>query len=143
MREGRTPGGQAGGSRRGTGQSQRQQQSSRRVVFSQSGKVVGTIAGQVLRKSVDASRHFLRTPPAIAWDLSALEQARQNGTTHCEVRDRESGRLYIARLESFFAKGFRVERGYGQQLGLPLNQWEVREPGRPPVVQLSLFGDAA
>lgn len=138
-RESEAPGRPAGGNRRATRRSQRPGESSRRAVFSQSGRVVGTLAGQVLRKAVDASRHFLRTPPAIAWDLTALEEARQHGVTQCEVRDRESSRVYTARLEEFFTKGFAMDRGFGRQLALPLAYWRASEPGESLARQLSMF----
>lgn len=133
------PGGQAGGSRRETGQSQRQWESTNRTANSQSGKVVGTVSGEFLRKSVSASRHFLRTPPAIAWDLTALDDARQRGVTRCEVRDRESGRVYTTSLDAFYAKGVPIDRGFGRQLALPLAYWRVSEPGGSLVRQLSMF----
>ena len=90
---------------------------------------------------MNASHHFLHTPPAIAWDLTALEDARQRGVVRCEVRDRESGRVYSTSLEAFYAKGFQLDRGYGQQLALPLSYWRVSEPGQPVAVQLSMFGE--
>ena len=44
-------------------------------------KVVGTVEGNTFSKTVDSSKHFLRTPPAIAFDELALSQAEEMGAS--------------------------------------------------------------
>lgn len=92
----------------------------------------------VLRKRVRGSVHFLRRPPAIAWDTVALEQARALGATRCEVRDVETGVVYVAPLDALDRYGFDLDRGHGLQRALPLDRWTVTEPGEPQAVQLAL-----
>ena len=45
-----------------------------RQVLTHSDRVVGIIQHGVLSKSVQGSRHFLRQPPAIAFDLAACRR---------------------------------------------------------------------
>jgi hypothetical protein len=72
------------------------------------GRVVGEIRGDVFRKVVSASKHFLHTPPAIANDLDVLTQARDAGARVVEIFDRESGRTYRASIARIWEKGFGV-----------------------------------
>lgn len=108
-------------------------------VRSASGRVVGTVSRRVLRKRVRAGEHFLHAPPAIAWDVRALLDARHLGATTTEVTDTDSGRTYSAALPLFWSKGIRLDRGHGEQLALPLPYWTVSSDGEPPVRQLELF----
>lgn len=102
------------------------------------GKVVAVLDGDVLRKTVAASLHFLRKPPSIAFDCSILDAARQAGVRRIEVLDRETDRTYTASLGDFERWGVSVNRGFGAQRALPLERWQVRRPGDG--VQLALFG---
>ena len=105
------------------------------------GKVVGEVVGDVLRKAVRGSVHFLRQPRAIAWDTCALEQAEDLGATRTEVLDTESGYVYAAPLAAFWRYGVRLDRGHGPPIALPLDFWTVTRPGERQAVQLSLFGE--
>ena len=105
-----------------------------------SGKMCAAIEGDTLRKTVLASKHFLRKPPAIAFDVAILDAARQAGVERVEVLDRESGRNYTATLADFDRFGVSLNRGFGVQLALPLARWQVRRPSDG--IQLSLFGGA-
>jgi len=110
------------------------------MVYSAAGQVVGEVRDGVLRKAVRKSIHFLHTPPAIAWDRCVLEEAERLGATRTEVVDLESGTVYSAPLSAFFRYGIRVNRGYGEQLALPLSRWACRREGGPR--QLALFEPA-
>jgi hypothetical protein len=105
------------------------------------GKVVGEVVDGVLRKSIRGSVHMLRQPTAIAWDLVCLEQAEALGATRTEVLDTETGTLYTAPLSAFWRDGIRLNRGFGDQVALPLDRWTVTRPGERVGVQLSLFGE--
>ncbi|NPV08053.1 MAG: hypothetical protein HPY83_08835 [Anaerolineae bacterium] len=133
------PGWQARGGQRNTDGGDRHPHSSGTPVRNQSGKVVGTVASGVLRKRVRAREHFLRTPPAIAWDVRTLLDAQHLGALATEVTDTDSGRTYSAPLGLFWSKGIRLNRGHGEQLALPLALWKVSDPGEPAVRQLGLF----
>lgn len=110
-------------------------------VYAANGRVVGEVRDQVLRKAVRASVHFLRVPPAIAWDVCALEQAEALGAVRTEVLDTETGTVYTAPLSAFWRDGLRLNRGHGEQIALPLVRWQVRQRGQPEAVQLCLFGE--
>jgi hypothetical protein len=79
---------------------------------------------------------MLRVPPAIAFDLSTLADAERVGAQSVEVFDTESGHAYRAAISTIRARGFRVSRGFGDQLALALHEWR-RDDGAE---QLSLFG---
>lgn len=88
-------------------------------------RIVGRVVGESFVKRAYASRHFLRKPPAIASDTDALERARQLGAKKVIVEDKESGKVYSAAIELVFEKGFRLDRGYNEQIALPLDKWVV------------------
>ena len=95
-------------------------------------KVVGHIEGDTFHKQVEGSRHFLRRPPAIAFDVSTLDDAEKKGAKHVCVTDKE----YHARMSTVRDKGFSMNRGYGNQIALPLTEWS---PTRVNVMQRSLL----
>jgi hypothetical protein len=111
----------------------------RRTFFNAFGQPVASLSGRTLRKKVRASRHLLRQPLAWAFDVSILEAARQDGAQVVEVVDTESRKIYQAPLIAFFLHGTRIDRGFGQQLALPLTFWRIETPGAR---QLKLFEEA-
>lgn len=103
------------------------------------GRIVGELAGDVLRKSAKRE-HMLRTPPAWAWDTSILDAAESAGARWTEIEC--DGLIYRATLADFKRYGFPINRGYGAQRGLALEYWHVRRKGEAPAaVQLTLWGD--
>ena len=72
---------------------------------------------------------MLRHPLAWAFDVSILEAARQDGAQVVEVVDTESRKIYQAPLIAFFLHGARIDRGFGQQIALPLALWHVEALG--------------
>ena len=101
------------------------------------GRIVGEIVNGVFSKSIDASKHFLRVPPAIANDLDVLAQAKERGARVCEITDRETGTTYRATIEKIWRRGFHVERGHGAQIALALSEWA--RDGEPTADQAKLF----
>ena len=101
------------------------------------GRVVGEVRGDTFYKSL-AARHFLQKPPAIALDLSSLNDVERLGVRYCEILDRDTGRVYRAAISTIRARGFRVSRGFGEQWALALAEW--RKDSEPAGEQLSLFG---
>jgi len=86
-------------------------------------KVVGIVRDGVFIKVVSASRHFLRIPPAIAFDVECILQAISNGATRVQVIDVETGFVYSADIKSIQANGFEFNRGFGRQIALVLKDW--------------------
>lgn len=87
---------------------------------------VGHVNGPYFIKHIRGSRHLLRTPPAICFDLESLAQAEEMGATHLAVEDTEAKRWYCLDIETARVKGFTMNRGHGEQLAVPLTAWEVK-----------------
>jgi hypothetical protein len=88
-------------------------------------KVVGKVIGDEFVKSVRSKRHFLEKPPAIAFDVESLDQARALGATRVKIIDLDTGTVYRVTIELIYSKGFHFNRGHGDQIGLTLNYWQL------------------
>lgn len=93
-------------------------------------RAVGYVCGNVFKKTITGSLHILRIPPALAFDVSSLDDAEKMGADRVEVTDRESGRVYAATIEFIRRNGFTVSRGFGAQIALPLAYFSI--DGQPP-----------
>jgi len=100
-------------------------------------KTFGIVQGDELRKSVFGSKHFLRKPPAIAFDKGALDRAEAAGAVRVRVVDQETGTVYSATIAHIRRAGLEIDRGWGTQLALPLESFVRQKPG--DAVQLDLF----
>lgn len=87
-------------------------------------KVVGRVYGETFVKEVHSSKHFLKYPRAIAFDISSLKAAWEAGARIVEVRDKDTRRVYRADIAYIRENGFCFDRGHGKQIGLPLYEWE-------------------
>jgi hypothetical protein len=101
-----------------------------------------------LTKEVRGSRHFLRKPPAIAFDAAGIDQAEALGAVRIVVDDLETGRRYSSSMETFRRLALDIDRGHGRQLALPLPFWQA--PGgatapesSPPTQTVLPFMEAA
>ena len=90
-------------------------------------KVVGNVDGDTLNKTLDSSKHFLRTPPAIAFDELALSKAKEMGATKIKVKDKRTGLEYHTSIVNLENRGFTFNRGFGDQIGLSLSEWSKNE----------------
>lgn len=97
-------------------------------------KVVGRVLGDTFQKTIRKD-HFLQKPPAIAFDIDSLYKAEQAGAVKVQVTDRDSGQIYSALLSLIRSKGFLLNRGYGDQIALPMHEWKCDDD----TVQLALF----
>lgn len=83
------------------------------------------LQGGVLSKTVRASVHQLRRPPA--W---AIQQ--EVWTVHMdeiqvvEIVDEETGKVYRTSAENFGRNARLINRGYGYQFALPLPFWNTQ-----------------
>ena len=98
-------------------------------------KVVGHVRHGVFSKSIVGSKHLLREPRAIAFDVSSLEDAQNAGAQMVRVRDTETEITYQTAISTIWKRGFQFDRGWGEQIALPLDKWS--QPGQPQ--QLPLF----
>jgi hypothetical protein len=108
-----------------------------KIIRAANGHVVGQVRGDVFCKTIKPN-HYLKKPPAIAFDICTLDDAEAAGATHVEVTDRESGLVYRASIAHIRAKGFEFDRGWGDQIGLHLSGWTKRQIGGP--IQLKMEG---
>lgn len=106
------------------------------MLISLGGRVVAQVIGHTLYRRVSATLHFLRRPPAIAFDVVVIAQAESVGATCAEVYATDTGDRYTADFATIRARGFILNRGYGQQIALPLTQWTKN--GVPPASPKSL-----
>jgi len=98
-----------------------------KAVFIKRGKVVGNVKGDTFYKRLSGSKHFLRRPPAISFDEKSLKKAYGYGAKRIVVHDKDTNKNYIANLYTVYEKGFKVDRGFGKQIALPLSFWNVEE----------------
>ena len=96
-----------------------------------SGKVGGVVFGDTLRKTIQGSKHLLRIPPAIAFEVEVVEAAQRKGVRRLEVVDTEGAVTYDAPLSDFLAYSFKLNRKFGEQRALPLERWRKTLPGNP------------
>lgn len=89
------------------------------------GRLVGEVRGSVFYKRVRGRTHFLQTPPAIAFDKRSLFDAEQAGARHVEILDTETGIRYRAPIRLLRQRGFTLDRGFGEQIALPMKHWTV------------------
>lgn len=95
-----------------------------RIPICVSGKTIGEVIDDVFVKRIKFSKHTLRTPHAIAFDVSTLDDAERAGATIAEIHDVETGHTYTATMELIRSKGFPVRRGFGNQWALTMNYWQ-------------------
>lgn len=96
--------------------------------------IVATVDGRTLYKKVNASKHFLQRPRAIGYDVSVLRDAEAAGAICTVVTDRETGTSYSTSIETIWEHGFRVCRGFGEQIALGMAHWSVN--GETPEAEL-------
>jgi len=77
--------------------------------------------------------HILRRPPAIAVQASVLEELEGLGAKGV-VTIMPNGRQLFATLEDFRRYGIAINRGFGEQVALPLKRWREQ----PAEAQLTL-----
>lgn len=97
------------------------------VVRNVNGHVVGRITKGTLRKNVKASKHMLHSPLGWAWDVSIIELAQLFGVVNVVIYDQEQDITYQAPLESYIKFGVKFNRGYGEQICLPLRFWQINQ----------------
>lgn len=110
--------------------------------YSESGKVIGSYVERGdghkwLVKNVSGKRHFLRRPPAIAYDKWTINDAQKKGVALLEVQDSDTGKKYICHITQFIAGCFTIDRGFGVQLALPMGKWnkaEEKQHGEQPTL---------
>lgn len=92
------------------------------------GKIlVGWVSDETFYKTILGSKHLLRRPRAIAFDVSTLEDAEEAGARFVDVKDNETGTIYRTHIKMIWLHGFKLNRGFGDQQALPLEYWLINE----------------
>jgi len=81
------------------------------------------VTGRTFYKEV-RDKHILKSPPAIAIQLSTFERLERLGIENVLVFNRDTGDEFLAPLGCFKTKGILIDRRYGKQIALPLKYWE-------------------
>lgn len=98
------------------------------AVYSTTGNVIGVVIDDTFHKRVNSSKHFLRKPPAIAFDERSILDAEKLGASKLMVHDKDTKRRYMASYKEFALNSFEVNRGFGKQQALPIAYWRVLDP---------------
>ncbi len=102
----------------------RKNMSEKKAVFIRSGKAVGSVINNIFFKKLDSRKHFLRKPPAIAFDVSSIEKAERYGASIINVYDTHKKVIYTAKISTLNKNGMKLNRGFGNQIALPLHFWK-------------------
>lgn len=79
-------------------------------------------------KSIDKTKHALRTPPALALDKVVLDQAKLSGADYVVIRDKVTTQTWTASIKTIDKAGFAVDRGFGAQIALTFPYWHCNSP---------------
>jgi len=101
--------------------------------------VIGYLEDNRFIKTVSGSKHMLRTPKAWAIDAWAFDNEVKPNATAIAVVDKETDNEYHASVDTFDKLKGVLDRGFGRQYYLTLNNWNVKE-GNNGHQQLSLWG---
>jgi translation initiation factor IF-1 len=93
-------------------------------------QIVGSVKNGIFFKRIHGSRHFLRKPLAISFDNNTITEAQEAGATRVEILNLEDGKVYLATIAHILEKGIRINRGFGDQVALPLSYWQVKQTGK-------------
>ena len=99
-------------------------------IYNNKGQVIGCVVGNTLHKGVQGSKHFLHTPPAIALDAKAVQQAQDMGVDVVDVVDTETKILYSTTIDILWKRGIRINRGHSKQIALPFKWWTEDNPAQ-------------
>lgn len=96
----------------------------KQIPISVNNKKIGYVEGDTFYKIVFGSKHFLRKPPAITYNDSAIEDAKGNGATKLAVYDSEADVFYTADMSILDNNHIKIDYGYGPQLALKFCYWQ-------------------
>lgn len=82
----------------------------------------------VAQKTIPQRLVIQRPRPAIAYDAAVVDEMARRGVQFLRVTIIETRQMYMVRFDEFQRNASRFNRGYGEQLMLPLSQWST--PGQ-------------
>lgn len=113
------------------------------------GRVIGEVIEGTFQKHILGSKHLLREPRAVGFDLSALRDAESAGADRILVIDDETNAQYLTSFRHFWRKSFVVNRGFGEQRAMRLSEFNKPDNGdddeltTSKTLQLGLFSLAS
>ena len=88
-------------------------------------KIIGWLHGGVFYKSVIGAKHRLRYPPAWAIQADVFDEQVKPFATEIVIWDKESDIKYRTSVKHFDEHKDILDRGYGEQYCLLLEDWEI------------------
>jgi hypothetical protein len=89
------------------------------------GRMVGYPKGNCLIKHAHSKKHMLMFPKGWAIETELLTRFDQLGIKVILIIDQDSTNAYRAKLSSFYENGIPIDRGFGNQICLPLEFWKI------------------
>jgi|TARA_B100001245_G_C22752749_1_gene364449 hypothetical protein len=89
------------------------------------GKQVGWVENDIFYKRIHGSKHFLRKPPAIAFDRISIMSAIEYGALKVRVLDVETDVVYSTTMRDLEDNGFNINRGHGEQIAMGMKRWKA------------------
>lgn len=89
------------------------------------GKKIGVLDGDCFVKEISGSKHIMRSPHAIFFDISSLRKVEGQGCKCVRVSDKETGDIYVAELSLIWRRAIYKNYGYGEQVGLSVDLFDI------------------
>lgn len=93
------------------------------------GRKVGTVQAETFYKEIRGSKHIMRSPHAIFFDIASLREVESYGAKFIHITDKETGDIYTASLSDVWHYGIEKNYGFNPQVGLAVNRWTVTHKG--------------
>jgi hypothetical protein len=97
-------------------------------VFTSSNKRVGYTKGNTFYKTIKESIHKLRFPPGFASDTSILIEVENRGVKYIKLFAQDTNETYVAKISDFWEHGIGLNRGFGEQIVLPIKFFTIDPP---------------
>jgi hypothetical protein len=89
------------------------------------GRKVGTVVGETFYKEIRGSKHIMRNPHAIFFDIASLREVESCGAKFIHIIDKETGDVYTCSLSDVWQYAIYKNYGFGEQVGLAANRFNV------------------
>ena len=86
-------------------------------------RIIGHVTHEHFVKTLRESKHFLKKPPAIAFDVETLDKALELKAHTVFIREIDNNLYYRAKIKKIMEEGFTFNRGHGNQIALVLEKW--------------------
>lgn len=94
-----------------------------KYLYAFNGRKVAALWGNVLVKIVKGTKQMLRYPLGWACDVTVANTAKSMGANWFQIFNKETKEIYECSMDDFLEKGLEINRGFGDQLVLPIQHW--------------------